>query len=104
MNGDMQMQMEAHHFCSQMNEEMHQCVLFDGNDKNAMVIGIELHCKQKNLRFSASRRKAFVAHPCLRNEVRMCVVGYAFCSPRKAPNCLRLTIKKFIIAFRCVFR
>ena len=36
-----QMQMEAHHYCHQVNEEFLQCVLFDGNTEDANLIGIE---------------------------------------------------------------
>jgi len=35
------MQMEAHHFCRQVNQDLIQCVLFDGNTKAANLIGIE---------------------------------------------------------------
>jgi len=35
------MQMEAHHFCRQVNQDFLQCVLFDGNAKDANLIGIE---------------------------------------------------------------
>ena len=34
-------QMEAHHFCHQVNEDFAQCVLFDGNDDGANLNGIE---------------------------------------------------------------
>ncbi|PSJ17326.1 OBAP family protein [Nitrosomonas supralitoralis] len=34
-------QMEAHHYCHQVNEDFAQCVLFDGNTANANLIGIE---------------------------------------------------------------
>jgi hypothetical protein len=33
--------MEAHHFCKGMNEEFTQCVIFDGNTKDANIIGLE---------------------------------------------------------------
>jgi hypothetical protein len=36
-----QMQMEAHHFCRQVNQDLLQCVLFDGNTRDANLIGIE---------------------------------------------------------------
>lgn len=36
-----EMQMEAHHFCKQVNSDFIQCVLFDGNTGNANLIGIE---------------------------------------------------------------
>jgi hypothetical protein len=35
------MQMEAHHFCRQVNQDFFQCVLFDGNTVEANLIGIE---------------------------------------------------------------
>jgi hypothetical protein len=39
--GEPEMQMEAHHFCRQVNQDLLQCVLFDGNTKDANLIGIE---------------------------------------------------------------
>src|SRR4051812_11854167 len=35
------MQMEAHHYCKVVNDDLLQCVLFDGNTRNANLIGIE---------------------------------------------------------------
>lgn len=32
---------EAHHYCTHLTEEMHQCVIFDGNEAGARLIGIE---------------------------------------------------------------
>ena len=40
-NGSMQSQMEAHHYCSIVNEELIQCVIFDGNVKDAKIMGVE---------------------------------------------------------------
>src|SRR5690606_14184003 len=34
-------QMEAHHYCNQLNEDFAQCVLFDGNSDDARMVGIE---------------------------------------------------------------
>lgn len=34
-------QMEAHHFCKQVNEDFAQCVLFDGNSAEANLNGVE---------------------------------------------------------------
>lgn len=34
-------QMEAHHYCRQVNQDFAQCVLFDGNTKDARLNGIE---------------------------------------------------------------
>lgn len=41
------MQMEAHHYCKQVNSDFLQCVLFDGNTKNANLIGIEYIVSEK---------------------------------------------------------
>ncbi|RBP64154.1 uncharacterized protein DUF1264 [Brevibacterium sanguinis] len=38
---DPQMQMEAHHFCRVVNDDLIQCILFDGNTREANLIGIE---------------------------------------------------------------
>jgi hypothetical protein len=35
------MQMEAHHYCKQVNADFLQCVLFDGNTADANLIGVE---------------------------------------------------------------
>jgi hypothetical protein len=40
-NGDMQGQMEAHHYCGHLNEDVIQCVIFDGNGENAKIMGVE---------------------------------------------------------------
>ncbi|MFE1751857.1 OBAP family protein [Streptomyces anandii] len=39
--GEPDFQMEAHHFCRVVNGDLLQCVLFDGNTKDANLIGIE---------------------------------------------------------------
>jgi hypothetical protein len=38
---DPAMQMEAHHYCNQVNEDFAQCVLYDGNTADARLMGIE---------------------------------------------------------------
>jgi hypothetical protein len=40
-NGNMQGQMEAHHYCGHLNEDVIQCVIFDGNAENAKLMGVE---------------------------------------------------------------
>lgn len=35
------MQMEAHHFCRQLNQDFAQCALFDGNGQDANLSGVE---------------------------------------------------------------
>jgi hypothetical protein len=41
------MQMEAHHFCRQVNQDLAQCVLFDGNTSDANLNGIEYIISEK---------------------------------------------------------
>jgi Protein of unknown function (DUF1264) len=41
MKNDPSHQMEAHHFCHQVNEDFAQCALFDGNTADANLNGIE---------------------------------------------------------------
>lgn len=40
-------QMEAHHFCNQVNEDFAQCALFDGNTRDARLNGIEYIISEK---------------------------------------------------------
>ena len=42
-----EIQMEAHHYCHQVNEDFAQCVLFDGNTNNARLNGIEYIISEK---------------------------------------------------------
>lgn len=41
MKDDPNRQMEAHHFCHVVNEELLQCALFDGNTRDANLTGVE---------------------------------------------------------------
>jgi hypothetical protein len=47
MKNDPAHQMVAHHFCSQVNEDFAQCVLFDGNTHDANLNGIEYIISEK---------------------------------------------------------
>jgi hypothetical protein len=38
---DMTRQVEAHHFCAHLNEDVRQCLIFDGPDAGARLIGLE---------------------------------------------------------------
>jgi hypothetical protein len=40
-NGNMNAQMEAHHYVSQLNEDLYQAIIFDGNGEDAKIMGIE---------------------------------------------------------------
>lgn len=42
-----EIQMEAHHYCHQVNEDFAQCILFDGNTKDAHLNGIEYIISEK---------------------------------------------------------
>lgn len=38
---DMTRQVEAHHYCAHQNEEMRQCLIYDGPEADARLIGLE---------------------------------------------------------------
>lgn len=40
-NGNINAQMEAHHYVSQINEDVHQAIIYDGNGPDAKIMGIE---------------------------------------------------------------
>jgi hypothetical protein len=40
-NGNPHGQMEAHHYCAVLNDELIQCVIFDGNVAQAKIMGVE---------------------------------------------------------------
>lgn len=40
-NGNMEGQMEAHHYVTQINEDLHQAIIFDGNTEDAKIMGVE---------------------------------------------------------------
>ena len=40
-NGNIDAQMEAHHYVSQLNEDVYQAVIFDGNGEDAKLMGVE---------------------------------------------------------------
>lgn len=46
-NGNMNAQMEAHHYVSQLNEDIHQAIIFDGNEKDAKIMGVEYIISEK---------------------------------------------------------
>jgi hypothetical protein len=46
-NGNIGAQMEAHHYVNQVNEDMYQAVIFDGNGKDAKLMGIEYIITEK---------------------------------------------------------
>ena len=40
-NGNMNAQMEAHHYVSQINEDLYQAIMYDGNGEDAKIMGVE---------------------------------------------------------------
>ena len=46
-NGRMEQQMEAHHYCALLNEDVIQCVIYDGNTKDAKLMGVEYIVSEK---------------------------------------------------------
>lgn len=47
MKANPKMQMEAHHYCHQMNQDFAQCVLFDSNGTTANMNGVEYIISEK---------------------------------------------------------
>lgn len=52
-------QMEAHHYCHQVNEDFAQCVLFDGNTEKANLNGIEYIISETVFQGLPEAEKAF---------------------------------------------
>jgi len=46
-NGNINSQMEAHHYVQQLNEDVYQAIIFDGNGKDAKIMGIEYIVTEK---------------------------------------------------------
>ncbi|QRR00102.1 OBAP family protein [Dyadobacter sandarakinus] len=46
-NGNINSQMEAHHYVSQLNEDMYQAIIFDGNAADAKLMGVEYIITEK---------------------------------------------------------
>jgi hypothetical protein len=56
---DPTMQMEAHHYCNQVNEDFAQCVLFDGNTAEARLTGVEYIISEKSYATLPTEEKAY---------------------------------------------
>jgi hypothetical protein len=46
-NGKMNVQMEAHHYCAILNDDLIQCVIYDGNVTDAKIMGVEYIISEK---------------------------------------------------------
>ena len=68
------MQMESHHYCDQLNEDLAQCVLYDGNADGARLHGVEYIISAKLYEALPSEERAYW-HPhnyeILSGELRM---------------------------------
>lgn len=58
-NGKMDAQVEAHHYCSQLNEEVIQCVIFDGSTRAAKLMGVEYVVSRRLFEALPEHEKAF---------------------------------------------
>jgi hypothetical protein len=56
---DASKQMEAHHYCNQVNEDFAQCVLFDGNTAEARLMGIEYIISERTYNSLPAQEKAY---------------------------------------------
>ncbi|WP_026629065.1 OBAP family protein [Dyadobacter alkalitolerans] len=62
-NGNMNSQMEAHHYVNQINEDIYQAIIFDGNGKNAKIMGVEYIISAKMfVRLSPEEKKLWHSH------------------------------------------
>ena len=46
-NGNINAQMEAHHYVSQLNDDVHQAIIYDSNDEDAKIMGVEYIISEK---------------------------------------------------------
>ena len=60
---DMGRQVEAHHFCTHLSADMHQCVIYDANKPGARLIGIEyIISKARFERLPEDEKKLWHSH------------------------------------------
>ncbi|KAI0721024.1 hypothetical protein C8T65DRAFT_631967 [Cerioporus squamosus] len=50
---------EAHHFCKHLSKDFHQCVIYDSDDPNAKLIGIEYIVSEKIFKSLPPEEKKF---------------------------------------------
>jgi len=62
-SGDMKRQLQAHHFCSHLTEDLCQCVIYDSDRPDAKLIGIEYIISEKLYRnLSEEEKKLWHSH------------------------------------------
>ena len=57
-SGNIRAQMEAHHYCAVLNEELIQCVIYDGNVKDARLMGVEYIVSERLFRSLPAAEKS----------------------------------------------
>jgi hypothetical protein len=62
-NGNMNAQMEAHHYVSQLNEDVHQAIIYDGNGEDAKIMGVEYIISERLFKtLDAEEKKLWHSH------------------------------------------
>jgi hypothetical protein len=62
-NGNINAQMEAHHYVSQLNEDVHQAIIYDGDGEDAKIMGIEYIISEKLFKqLDAEEKKLWHSH------------------------------------------
>lgn len=62
-NGNINAQMEAHHYVHQLNEDVYQAIIFDGNGKDAKIMGVEYIITEKLFKtLSDEEKKLWHSH------------------------------------------
>src|SRR5688500_15193180 len=62
-NGNMAAQMEAHHYTTQLNEDVHQAIIYDGNGEDAKIMGVEYIISEKLFKtLSEEEKKLWHSH------------------------------------------
>jgi hypothetical protein len=56
-NGNMGAQMEAHHYTTQLNEDLHQAIIYDGNGEDAKIMGVEYIISERLFKSLAEEEK-----------------------------------------------
>lgn len=62
-NGNMGAQMEAHHYVSQLNEDVYQAIIYDGNGDDAKIMGVEYIISERLFKtLSEEEKKLWHSH------------------------------------------
>lgn len=62
-NGNIKAQMEAHHYVSQINEDVHQAIIYDGNGEDAKIMGVEYIISERLFKeLSTEEKKLWHSH------------------------------------------